>query len=79
MKYGYQCYLCGLEFVLERRVEDRNEPAVCPECRKPTGARVFYPVQIITKPYTGEYTRGELARLIEPSTDEEREVWKKYG
>jgi hypothetical protein len=41
--------------------------------------RVFVAPFVMDRPFTGVYTRGELARMIAPETDEEREVWRKYG
>lgn len=61
-------------------MELRDAPAVCPDCRKPTGKRVFTPTTyLFYPPFTGQYTRGEIARAVAPETDEEKRIWKEYG
>lgn len=78
--YRYQCAECALEWELRRAHTERDAPAVCPACRKPTGKRVFTPTRnLFYPPFTGQYTAGELARAIAPDTPEERAVWDKYG
>ncbi|RMF49324.1 MAG: zinc ribbon domain-containing protein [Bacteroidetes bacterium] len=79
MIYRYQCHGCGVEFEARRPIEQRNDPLPCPECGVMTGMRVFVAPFVMDRPFTGVYTRGELARMIAPETDEEREVWRKYG
>lgn len=78
--YRYQCTECAIEWELRRPHTLRDEPAVCPTCRKPTGRRLFTPTRnLYFPPFTGQYTAGELARAIAPDTPEERAVWDKYG
>ena len=79
-KYLYRCERCGGRWLITRPVDQRDLPAVCAECRTPSGRRVFTPTRyLFNKPFTGQWTRGELARAIAPDTPEEQEVWRKYG
>lgn len=79
-RYLYQCETCSIEWEQRRPHTLRDEPAVCPTCRKPTGRRLFTPTRyLFYPPFTGHYTAGELARAIAPETPEERAVWDKYG
>lgn len=80
MTYNYRCTTCKTHFSLKRPIPERNEPAVCPECGAPTGKRLFNDAPFFwSKPFTGQYTRGEIARAIAPETDEEKRIWKEYG
>lgn len=79
-RYIYRCLACQTEWELRRSHTLRDEPAVCPTCRKPTGRRLFTPTRnLYYPPFTGQYTAGELARAIAPETPEERAVWDQYG
>ncbi|MFO1488442.1 MAG: zinc ribbon domain-containing protein [Verrucomicrobiota bacterium] len=40
--YDYECARCG-EFSLWRKLEERNQPAECPHCRRPAERMVTVP------------------------------------
>lgn len=80
MLYSYRCIACGYEWDQRRPVEERNAPIACPECGG-QAMRVFNrPLAIFGfPPFTGQWTRGELARAVAPETEEEKRIWREYG
>lgn len=80
MVYRYGCDSCGHEWCTRRAIEERNDPIDCPQCGSRQTRRVYRDFPFYwSKPFTGRYTRGEIARMVAPETDEEKEVWRKYG
>lgn len=80
MLYSYRCITCGHEWDQRRPVEERDAPITCPECAG-QAKRVFNrPLAIFgIRPFTGQWTRGELARAVAPETEEEKRIWREYG
>lgn len=77
--YEYCCEHCGETVELRRRWEDRDAPLRCEGCGSGC-RRIWTPTRnLFIKPWTGVYTRGELARMIAPETESEREIWERYG
>lgn len=43
MRYDFQCKCCGKVFELVRTVDERNDPASCPECGSEASRQEVYP------------------------------------
>lgn len=78
MVYLYACSKCGERIELERKVQERDNPVTCNRCGSPC-KRLFVPTtNLFIKEFTWRYgSRSETAHL--PDTDEEHEIWKRYG
>lgn len=80
MVYRYRCIACEHEWLARRPIEERNDPIDCPQCGSDQTRRIFRDVPFYwSKPFTGQYTRGEIARMVAPETEEEKKVWRLYG
>lgn len=79
MVYEYRCRECGTVVVAQRSVDNRDDSPYCDSCGQPM-QRVFPPrVQIVVpRAFQLECAR-EAAKLVLPSTPEEKRYWDTSG
>jgi putative FmdB family regulatory protein len=79
MIYEYRCTGCGWLTVAHRAVEQRDVAPRCERCGKLT-KRVFPPRAqiVIPRAFQLECAR-EAAKLVLPSTPEEKRYWDTFG
>lgn len=79
MTYLFSCDPCGHQFEERRAVDDRDEPAACPEC-KGAARRVFAAgVQVKTPFWWADWSREDVMPDTDTRPDLARKCWPTSG
>lgn len=69
--YGYKCNKCDHNFEIEQKIGDSKKKK-CPECKKMSLQRVFYPVGVHFRGkgfHTTDYGNGSKTLTTKPKSD----------